>query len=129
MTRSIFSSSAGKKYGRVIYLSHVMILSHTLFQYGDVFTFTLLGRKVTVALGAKGNNFVLGGKSTAFSAEDAYTVRAIVLVLRMSFSTTNSTSRPPFSVKTSYTMSPTKYSWSKRSSLKSASQLRTSGRT
>ncbi|KAG2139201.1 cytochrome P450 [Suillus bovinus] len=41
--------------------------------YGDVFTFTLLGRKVTVALGAKGNNFVLGGKSTAFSAEDAYT--------------------------------------------------------
>ncbi|KAG2365580.1 cytochrome P450 [Suillus spraguei] len=42
-------------------------------KYGDVFTFTLLGRKVTVALGAKGNNFVLGGKSTAFSAEDAYT--------------------------------------------------------
>jgi sterol 14-demethylase len=55
-----------------------MILSHTLLQYGDVFTFTLLGRKVTVALGAKGNNFVLGGKSTAFSAEDAYTVCAIV---------------------------------------------------
>ncbi|KAG1744014.1 cytochrome P450 [Suillus paluster] len=42
-------------------------------KYGDVFTFTLLGRKVTVALGAKGNNFILGGKSTAFSAEDAYT--------------------------------------------------------
>ncbi|KAG1832339.1 cytochrome P450 [Suillus subalutaceus] len=42
-------------------------------KHGDVFTFTLLGRKVTVALGAKGNNFVLGGKSTAFSAEDAYT--------------------------------------------------------
>ncbi|KAG2365574.1 hypothetical protein BDR07DRAFT_1481188 [Suillus spraguei] len=42
-------------------------------KYGDVFTFTLLGRKVTVALGVKGNNFVLGGKSTAFSAEDAYT--------------------------------------------------------
>ncbi|EGO24439.1 hypothetical protein SERLADRAFT_449218 [Serpula lacrymans var. lacrymans S7.9] len=42
-------------------------------KYGDVFTFVLLGRKVTVALGAKGNNFILGGKSTAFSAEDAYT--------------------------------------------------------
>ncbi|OAX36322.1 cytochrome P450 [Rhizopogon vinicolor AM-OR11-026] len=42
-------------------------------KYGDVFTFTLLGRKVTVALGPKGNNFVLGGKSTAFSAAEAYT--------------------------------------------------------
>ncbi|KAF8440375.1 cytochrome P450 [Boletus edulis BED1] len=41
-------------------------------KYGNVFTFVLLGRKVTVALGPKGNNFVLGGKSMAFSAEDAY---------------------------------------------------------
>ncbi|KAK0500018.1 cytochrome P450 [Armillaria luteobubalina] len=41
-------------------------------KYGDVFTFILLGRRVTVALGAKGNNFVLGGKSTVFNAEDAY---------------------------------------------------------
>ncbi len=45
-------------------------------QYGDVFTFILLGRRVTVALGAKGNNFVLGGKSTVFNAEDAYKVRS-----------------------------------------------------
>lgn len=37
-------------------------------KYGDVFTFILFGRKVTVALGPKGNNFVLGGKSTFFSA-------------------------------------------------------------
>lgn len=44
-------------------------------QYGDVFTFILFGRRVTVALGAKGNNFVLGGKSTVLNAEDAYTVR------------------------------------------------------
>ncbi|KAF5392447.1 hypothetical protein D9757_002105 [Collybiopsis confluens] len=29
--------------------------------------------KVTVCLGPKGNNFVLGGKSTVFNAEDAYT--------------------------------------------------------
>jgi hypothetical protein len=44
-------------------------------QYGDVFTFILFGRRVTVALGAKGNNFILGGKSTVMNAEDAYTVR------------------------------------------------------
>ncbi|KIK70327.1 hypothetical protein GYMLUDRAFT_32331 [Collybiopsis luxurians FD-317 M1] len=42
-------------------------------KYGDVFTFILLGRKVTVCLGPRGNNFVLGGKSTVFNAEDAYT--------------------------------------------------------
>ncbi|KAL4064368.1 cytochrome P450 [Scleroderma citrinum] len=42
-------------------------------KYGDVFTFILLGRKVTVALGPRGNNFILGGKSTTFSAEEAYT--------------------------------------------------------
>ncbi|TFK27786.1 lanosterol 14-alpha-demethylase [Coprinopsis marcescibilis] len=42
-------------------------------KYGDVFTFILLGRRVTVALGSKGNNFVLGGKSIVFNAEDAYT--------------------------------------------------------
>ncbi|KAJ6461291.1 lanosterol 14-alpha-demethylase [Mycena vulgaris] len=42
-------------------------------KYGNVFTFILLGRKVTVALSAKGSNFVLGGKSTAFNAEGAYT--------------------------------------------------------
>ncbi|KAF9048601.1 lanosterol 14-alpha-demethylase [Panaeolus papilionaceus] len=42
-------------------------------KYGDVFTFILLGRRVTVAVGPKGNNFILGGKSTVFNAEDAYT--------------------------------------------------------
>ncbi|PFH53045.1 hypothetical protein AMATHDRAFT_38961 [Amanita thiersii Skay4041] len=42
-------------------------------KYGDVFTFILFGRRVTVALGSKGNNFVLGGKSTVLNAEDAYT--------------------------------------------------------
>ena len=43
-------------------------------QYGDIFTFILLGRRITVALGPKGNNFVLGGKSVVFNAEDAYAV-------------------------------------------------------
>ena len=43
-------------------------------QYGDVFTFILLGRRMTVALGPKGNNLSLGGKVSQVSAEDAYTV-------------------------------------------------------
>lgn len=43
-------------------------------QYGDLFSFILLGRKVTVALGPKGNNLSLGGKISQVSAEDAYTV-------------------------------------------------------
>ncbi|TDL25670.1 cytochrome P450 [Rickenella mellea] len=42
-------------------------------KYGDVFTFILFGRRVTVALGAKGNNFVLGGKLSQVCAEEAYT--------------------------------------------------------
>lgn len=42
-------------------------------KYGDVFTFILLGRKMTVALGPKGNNLSLGGKTSHVSAEDAYT--------------------------------------------------------
>ncbi|KAF8896411.1 lanosterol 14-alpha-demethylase [Infundibulicybe gibba] len=41
-------------------------------KYGDVFTFILFGRRVTVALGAKGNDFILGGKSTIFNAEQVY---------------------------------------------------------
>lgn len=53
--------------------------SLTVCQYGDCFTFVLFGRRVTVLLGAKGNNFVLGGKSTVFNAEDAYTVSLCVL--------------------------------------------------
>ncbi|KAG5646951.1 hypothetical protein DXG03_001674 [Asterophora parasitica] len=43
-------------------------------KYGDVFAFTLFGRRITATLGAKGNNFVLGGKFTVFNAEDAYAV-------------------------------------------------------
>lgn len=43
-------------------------------QYGEVFSFILLGRKMTVALGPKGNNLSLGGKVSQVSAEDAYTV-------------------------------------------------------
>ncbi|OCH94411.1 lanosterol 14-alpha-demethylase [Obba rivulosa] len=41
-------------------------------KHGNVFTFILLGRRVTVALGPKGNDFVLGGKHTVLAAEDVY---------------------------------------------------------
>ncbi|KAI0077045.1 cytochrome P450 51 [Panus rudis PR-1116 ss-1] len=42
-------------------------------KYGPVFSFILLGRRVTVALGPSGNNFIMGGKHTVMSAEEAYT--------------------------------------------------------
>ncbi|CAE6454863.1 unnamed protein product [Rhizoctonia solani] len=42
-------------------------------KYGDLFTFVLLGRQMTVALGPKGSNFILGGKLSQVSAEEAYT--------------------------------------------------------
>ncbi|KAK9456273.1 cytochrome P450 [Dipodascopsis uninucleata] len=41
-------------------------------KYGDVFCFMLLGRVVNVALGPKGNDFVLNAKHSLVSAEDAY---------------------------------------------------------
>jgi sterol 14alpha-demethylase len=43
-------------------------------KHGDVFTFVLLGRRVTVCLGPKGNNFILGGRLSEVSAEDVYSV-------------------------------------------------------
>lgn len=42
-------------------------------KYGNVFTFVLLGRRMTVALGPKGSNLILGGKLSEVSAEEAYT--------------------------------------------------------
>lgn len=42
-------------------------------KYGDVFTFILLGRRVTVALGTKGSNLVFNGRLSQVSAEEAYT--------------------------------------------------------
>ena len=40
-----------------------------------MFTFVLLGRRMTVALGPKGSNLILGGRLSEVSAEGAYTVR------------------------------------------------------
>lgn len=42
-------------------------------KYGDVFTFKLLGRNITVALGTKGSNLVFNGRLNQVSAEEAYT--------------------------------------------------------
>jgi sterol 14-demethylase len=42
-------------------------------KYGDVFTFVLLGRRVTVCLGTKGNEFILNGKLKDVNAEEIYT--------------------------------------------------------
>ncbi|RMZ91597.1 hypothetical protein DV736_g1159, partial [Chaetothyriales sp. CBS 134916] len=42
-------------------------------KYGDVFTFILLGRRVTVCVGTNGNEFVLNGKLKDVNAEEVYT--------------------------------------------------------
>ncbi|CEQ41690.1 SPOSA6832_03419 [Sporobolomyces salmonicolor] len=41
--------------------------------YGPVFTYPLLGRKITATLGPMGSNFVLNGKLAHVNAEEAYT--------------------------------------------------------
>lgn len=41
-------------------------------QYGDVFTFILLGQKTTVYLGIDGNEFILNGKLKDVNAEEVY---------------------------------------------------------
>ncbi|KEY71026.1 hypothetical protein S7711_00850 [Stachybotrys chartarum IBT 7711] len=43
-------------------------------KFGDVFTFVLLGKKTTVALGPAGNDFILNGKLKDVNAEEIYTV-------------------------------------------------------
>ena len=48
-------------------------------QYGNCFTFILLGKRVTVTLGPQGNDYVLGGKHTQLAAEDVYSVRSLRL--------------------------------------------------
>ena len=42
-------------------------------QFGDVFTFILLGKKTTVAVGQAGNDFILNGKLKDVNAEEIYT--------------------------------------------------------
>lgn len=42
-------------------------------KYGDVFTFVLLGKKTTVCLGTKGNEFILNSRLRDANAEEVYT--------------------------------------------------------
>ena len=100
-----------------------------LIQYGNVFTFVLLGRRMTVALGPKGSNLILGGKLSEVSAEEAYTVRA-----------SNNHAYPPLIVKrdtnrhlplpslapVSFMTAPITFSWSKKNSSSLVSRLTTS---
>lgn len=51
-----------------------ILFSKVRLQYGDVFTFVLLGRKMTVYLGSKGNQFILNGKLKDLNAEEIYSV-------------------------------------------------------
>ncbi|KLJ06640.1 eburicol 14-alpha-demethylase [Blastomyces silverae] len=41
-------------------------------KHGDIFTFVLLGRRTTVYLGVKGNEFILNGKLKDVNAEEVY---------------------------------------------------------
>ncbi|GAB7350147.1 hypothetical protein MBLNU459_g0814t2 [Dothideomycetes sp. NU459] len=41
-------------------------------KHGDIFTFILLGKKTTVYLGTKGNDFILNGKLKDVNAEEIY---------------------------------------------------------
>lgn len=45
-----------------------------MHQYGEIFTFILLGKKTTVCLGTQGNDFILNGKLKDVCAEEIYTV-------------------------------------------------------
>ena len=51
---------------------HVYLTRRLPEQYGDVFTFTLFGRKITCCLGIQGNEFVLNGKLQDVNAEEIY---------------------------------------------------------
>lgn len=43
-------------------------------KYGNIFTFVLFGRRVTVYLGINGNNFILNGKQDDLNPQDVYNV-------------------------------------------------------
>lgn len=49
-----------------------LFLQRCRAKYGDIFTFILLGRPVTVYLGTKGNDFILNGKLADVNAEEVY---------------------------------------------------------
>ena len=107
-----------------------MVLTPFLTQYGNVFTFVLLGRRMTVALGPKGSNLILGGKLSEVSAEEAYTVRernmCLLLPLVLTCDAYSRSLHPSLALVLSMTV-PTIFSWSRKSSSSSVSQLIISG--
>ena len=60
------------KKGTLILRYLLISLTCLLPQYGDIFTFVLLGKKTTVYLGTKGNDFILNGKLRDVCAEEVY---------------------------------------------------------
>jgi hypothetical protein len=81
-----------------------------------MFTFVMFGRRMTVALGPKGSNLILGGKLSEVSAEEAYTVRASKnhicprLIVKRD---TNSRLQPPSLALASSMTVLTTFSWSR----------------
>ena len=72
-TLSHFSDDAWKRCALTLEHPRVVIpIANTYIQYGDCFTFVLLGRKMTVMLGPQGNEFILNGKHSDLNAEEVY---------------------------------------------------------
>lgn len=57
---------------RAICSNPIQFLQNCQKKYGDVFTFRMVGKKVTVLLGADGNQFVFNSKQNLSSAAEAY---------------------------------------------------------
>ncbi|KAH8672776.1 cytochrome P450 51 [Tricladium varicosporioides] len=53
-------------------LNPPLFLQRCRAKHGDIFTFILLGRPVTVYLGIEGNDFILNGKLADVNAEEVY---------------------------------------------------------
>ncbi|GAN01879.1 cytochrome P450 [Mucor ambiguus] len=53
-------------------INPIQFLQNCQKKYGDVFTFRMVGKKVTVLLGADGNQFVFNSKQNLSSAAEAY---------------------------------------------------------
>lgn len=69
-----FLTECQQKVGREsVILEHLII---DITQYGNVFTFKMIGRRFTVVLGPQGTHFVMSGHSDAISAGQAQRVRA-----------------------------------------------------
>lgn len=60
------------KFSNVLYRNPIAFLQKCQKKYGDVFTFYMVGKRVTVFLNADGNQFVFNAKQNLTSAADAY---------------------------------------------------------